>query len=116
MKLLILGAALAAQNGVMFPPSAPQARDMPTPFTLRPAPEASGDPLTMPNALGSRPGCLPLVVQVARDKRDRPGSRLDQQPPAQLLLAVDRHVDGCREATIIRNVGPRSPLLDVPPR
>ena len=105
MKLLILGAILAAQAGVISPPTTPESRGMPNPFTHTPPGKET---------FGFGPGCLPLIQQVAGDKRERPGSRLDQQPPAQLLLAVDRHVDGCREATIInRNVGPRSPLLEL---
>ena len=90
---------------------------MPNPFTLVPPAEATGEPFRMPNALGSGPGCLPLVVQVAGDKRERPGNRLDQQPPAQLLLAVDRHVDGCREVTFVRrNVAPATRPLGQPAR
>ena len=115
MKLLILGAILATQAGSVSPPAAPEARDAPDPLTLAPPAQDTDSPFRMPNAFGSGPGCLPLIVQVAGEKRDPPGSRLDQQPPAQLLLAVDRHVDGCREVTIInRNVGPRSPLLELP--
>ena len=60
----------------------------------------------MPNAHRNLPGCLPIVQQVAGENRVHRGTRLDQQPPAKLLLAVDRHVDGCREVTIVRgNIG-----------
>ena len=115
MKLLIFGAILAAQAGVISPPATPEARDLPNPFTLTPPAEEPDGPFKTPNLLGSEPGCLPLIQQALGEKRAPPGGRLDQQPPAQLQLAVDRHVNGCREFTFInRNVGPRSPLLDLP--
>lgn len=76
MKLLILAATMA------LPAAAPQ-------------PAAQ-------NVFRETPGCLPIPQQVAGEKRDYRGTRLDRQPPAQLLLAVDRRVNGCPEATIIR--------------
>ena len=51
----------------------------------------------------SRPGCTPIVVQVAGEDREYRGTRLDQQPPAQLLYAVDREIDGCREVTFVHD-------------
>jgi hypothetical protein len=55
-----------------------------------------------------RPGCTPIVVQVAGEDREYRGTRLGQQPPARLLYAVDRRVDGCREVTFVneQRVGP----------
>ena len=55
-----------------------------------------------------RPGCTPIVVQVAGEDREYRGTRLDQQPPARLLYAVDRRVNGCREVTFVneRRIGP----------
>lgn len=84
MKLLVLAATL-------LPPAA-------TPGAL---PADSPRPAAQ-NVLGDRPGCVPIPQQVAGEMREYRGSRLDQQPPAQLLLAVDRRVNGCPEATIIR--------------
>jgi hypothetical protein len=52
------------------------------------------------NVYRSRSGCVPIAQQVARGER-RNGTRLDQQPPGQGFLAVDRMVDGCREVTLI---------------
>lgn len=65
----------------------------------------------MPNAFErERPGCLPIVQQIAGENREYSGSRLDQQPPARLLFAVDRQVDGCREVTFVheRRIGGRA--------
>lgn len=53
----------------------------------------------------TRPGCLPIPQQVSGDKsemRRNRGTRLNEEPPAQLLLAVDRRINGCAEATVIR--------------
>ena len=52
------------------------------------------------NVYRMRPGCVPVQQQVARGER-RHGTRLDQQPPGQAFLAVDRMVDGCREVALI---------------
>jgi hypothetical protein len=65
----------------------------------------------MPNAHDrDQRGCRPIARQVAGEDRVHNGTRLDQQPAAQLMLAVDRQVAGCREVTIIRrNVGTATP-------
>lgn len=57
---------------------------------------------SMPNAMTARPGCTPIAQQVAGEDRPPVGSRLDRQPPAHLLFAVDRQVGGCREVTFVR--------------
>ncbi len=88
MKLLIVAAAI-----VLLPAATPGVLTVPT--------TARADPAAQ-NAFRDREGCLPIPQQVAGEKREYRGTRLDQQPPAQLLLAVDRRVNGCREATIIR--------------
>jgi hypothetical protein len=60
----------------------------------------------MPNVHFQPPGCLPIARQVAGENRVHRGTRLDRQPQAKLLLAVDRQVEGCREVTIVRgNIG-----------
>jgi hypothetical protein len=71
----------------------------------------------MPNAFSDRDGCTPISVQVAGEDREYRGTRLDQQPPARMLYAVDRRVDGCREVTFVneRRIGPASEA-DRPPR
>jgi hypothetical protein len=48
-----------------------------------------------------RAGCVPIARQIAGPDRPAVGPRLDQQPPAKALLAVDRQVGGCREVTLI---------------
>ncbi len=67
-----------------------------------------------------RPGCTPIVVQVAGEDRESRGTRLDQQPPARLLYAVDRQVDGCREVTFVNDerIGaePLAPEAEPAPR
>lgn len=80
MKLLILAATLTLPAG--------------TP--------AAGPQTAAPDVFRDRRGCVPIPQQVAGETREYRGTRLDQQPPAQLLLAVDRRVNGCPEATIIR--------------
>lgn len=55
----------------------------------------------MPNALAERADCTPIVRQVSGENRPAVGQRLDRQPPARALLAVDRQVDGCREVTFV---------------
>jgi hypothetical protein len=106
MKLAILAAAL------LLPASAP-APDAP------PAQAKAPDQLGIQNAHSDRAGCTPIVQQVAGENRVYRGTRLDQQPPAQLLLAVDRQVGGCREVTFLRrNVAPGSsmPRVDSDPK
>lgn len=74
------------------------------------APNASPEPQQAArNMLDEpRPGCTPIVVQVAGEDREYRGTRLDQQPPTRLLNAVDRRVDGCREVTFVNDqrIGP----------
>jgi hypothetical protein len=68
------------------------------------APErpARAQPADTPIVSPDRPSCTPIRQQVAGENRAYPGTRLDQQPPAQLLYAVDRQVGGCREVTFVR--------------
>lgn len=89
MKIALIAAAL------MLPMTQPA--EAPQRGFDQPSPMFSTRQLTP-----DRAGCTPIAVQVAGEDRNYRGTRLDQQPPAQLLLAVDREVDGCREATIIR--------------
>ena len=75
------------------------------------SPEAPDEPRAvaepqphMPNAfVRERPGCMPIVQQVAGENREYRGRTLDQQPPARLLYAVDRQVNGCREVTFVHD-------------
>ncbi len=87
MKLLILAATL------LLPAATPEAPPAAAPARVEPAAQ---------NIFRDRDGCLPIPQQVAGEKREYRGTRLDQQPPAHLLLAVDRRVNGCPEATLLR--------------
>lgn len=92
MKFAILAAALALTGA-----SAPRA-----PETA--APSAPGpDAFDRMNRLGALPGCVPIAQQVSGENRRYDGTRLDRQPPGQVLLAVDRQVDGCHEAVLLRD-------------
>ena len=107
MKLAILAAAL------LLPASAPAPQTVPG---QTPAPAQAEQPTLnrTPNAHNDRPGCTPIVQQVAGEDRKYRGTRLNEQPPAQLLLAVDRQVGGCREVTLLRrNVAPGSAMPQV---
>lgn len=107
MKLVILAAAL------VLPASAPGTRIAAPEQTVDAPARPSPERFDANNAHSDRKGCIPIVQQVAGEDREYRGTRLDQQPPAQLLLAVDREVNGCREATIIRrDIGP----TPAPPR
>ena len=103
MKTALLVAALAAQATV--PAQAPNAEAVPERKQSAPSPNRP-----MPNAFSDNEGCTPIVVQVAGEDREYRGTRLDQQPPARMLYAVDRRVDGCREVTFVneRRIGPAS--------
>lgn len=94
MKIALLVAALVAQ--ATAPAQAPTAE---TPADQQ-ALWTESDQHT-PNAFQSNPGCTPIAVQVSGENRRYEGNRLDQQPPARMLLAVDRQVNGCREVTFV---------------
>ena len=55
-----------------------------------------------PNLYADRDGCTSIPRQVAGEDRRYGSTRLDQQPPGQLLLAVHRTVDGCPVVTFAR--------------
>jgi len=97
MKIALLVAALAVQAA--------------TPAQAPPSEAPADQQRSTPNAFHGGKGCTPIVVQVAGEDRDYRGTRLDQQPPAQLLYAVDRQVAGCREVTFVngRRVGSAEP-------
>ena len=110
MKIALLVVALAAQATVpaQAPTSeTPAAQQRAWPDTIR----------GTANVFSDAPGCTPIVVQVAGDNRSYEGTRLDRQPPARLLLAVDRQVDGCREVTFVtdRRIGPEPFALETEP-
>lgn len=63
------------------------------------APAPGAQPLATPNLYAAMPGCPSIQRQVAGEDKEYRGTRLDQQPPGKLLLAVDREVEGCRVVT-----------------
>ncbi len=89
------------------------------PRTDQPAP-ADAPPQTRPhsfdrmNVMPNRPDCVSIPRQVAGEDRRYDGTRLDQQPPGRLILAVDRRVNGCPEVTFVnrqrRSAGPVFPV------
>jgi hypothetical protein len=104
MKFVILAAAL------LLPASAPAPEAVPA----RPEQADAPDTHRTPNAHQDQPGCTPILQQVAGEDRKYRGTRLNEQPPAQLLAAVDRQVGGCREVTFLRrNVAPGTAMPQV---
>ena len=96
MKLLILSALLL--------PAASAAQNAPPGGAEAPRTQSRGPDQAMPVLGQPRAGCMPIVQQVSGEKREYRGTRLDQQPPARMLYAVDRQVDGCREATFVNEM------------
>ncbi len=113
MKLIIAAAlVLPITAAAEAPPAAkPQSA---TPVQL--APPNSPDAM---NVYRDLPGCRPILRQVQErskrpDVRGRESRTLDREPAAHLLLAVDRHVGGCREVTFLRrNAAPGSVMPNV---
>ena len=97
MKIVLLAAMLALPLG-----GAPETRT-----ERAAAPPATDSDRRIPNFLGEREGCTPIVVQVAGEDREYRGTRLDQQPPARMIYAVDREVEGCREVSFVNEVDRR---------
>ena len=92
MKLILLSALLLpAASAAQAPSPAP---------TPAPAPTAA-----MPNLLSSGGArCMPIAQQIAAETKRLRGAdahRLDREPAAHLLVAVDRQVSGCREVTFV---------------
>ena len=85
LALLCIGAA------------APQAEPAPAPAQT--APELNPHGFDRMNVMSARPGCVSIPRQVTGEDRRYDGTRLDQQPPGRLILAVDRRVNGCPEVT-----------------
>lgn len=105
---LIIAAALVLPIGAAAeaPPAKPEA--------LAPLNPTRAD---MPNLLGvGRSGCPSIAHQIAEanrshEERADEARTLDREPAAHLLLAVDRHIDGCRQVTFVRrNVAPGSAM------
>ena len=110
MKLFILAAALILPTSAPAPAPAPAPEAAPA----RPAQAKRPGLHRTPNVHRDLPGCRPIAQQVAGEDRKYRGTRLNEQPPAQLLAAVDRQVDGCREVTFLRrNVAPGSTMPQV---
>ncbi|HYD11586.1 MAG TPA: hypothetical protein VEC11_01935 [Allosphingosinicella sp.] len=72
-------------------------RGEPAPMPAQTAPELNPHSFDRMNVMRARPNCESIPRQVAGDDRRYDGTRLDQQPPGRLILAVERHVNGCPE-------------------
>lgn len=109
MKLVILVAALAVQAGSAPAPSQPDPNEQRRPAMTLPSAPGMDRLFNMPNVATQPPGCRTILQQVqdeALRNRDGEFRTLDREPPASLLLAVDRQIDGCREPTFVRrNIG-----------
>ena len=91
MKLAILAAALLLPGA-----SAPQAGER-APQTLPPLERSD-----RMNLFRGLPNCVPIPGPVAGPLRqDNDSTRLDRLPPGRVLLAVERRIDGCREAVLL---------------
>jgi len=110
---------LIAAAALLLPITA--AAETPPSSTVRPVkPQSVQVPVNperaqMPNLLDNGgPGCPSILRQVQGEDRPLVGTRLDRQPGAHLLLAVDRHVEGCRKVTFLRrNAAPGSVMPNV---
>jgi hypothetical protein len=115
MKLVIAAAMLAAGAPPAAAPS-PAAQGQPAPSG--PAEDFQSDRM---NVHRNMAGCKSVLRQVQEEGKSAADRRaesrtLDREPPAHLLLAVDRHVGGCREVTFLRrNAAPGSRMPDVAP-
>jgi hypothetical protein len=89
---------LAAQIAAAVPPAL-----VSTEVHQFPAPQRTSE---TPNLLREPAYCRrDLAIPTAVDRRWRAvPETLDKQPPAQVELAVDRSLGGCRVRTVIRNV------------
>jgi len=111
MKLVVLAAALLIAGPPPAEAPEPGRAAAPAPWM----PGGSG----MPNAFAQNPACTPILRQVQeenkrREERAGEARTLGREPPAHLLLAVDRHVGGCREVTFLRrNVAPGTSMPQV---
>jgi hypothetical protein len=112
MKLVIVAAALLVAGAP--PATAPQ------PAPVEPGPATSVPrPSDGMNFHRGRAGCTPILRQVQEaskraDVRRNEARTLDREPPAHLLLAVDRQVNGCREVTFVRrNIAPGGPTPEI---
>ena len=85
--------------GAAAPPS-----DQAAPAPAQSAPELNPHGFDRMNVMPARPDCLSIPRQVAGEDRRYDGTRLDQQPPGRLILAVERHVNGCPEVVFANEV------------
>jgi hypothetical protein len=75
--------------------AAPQASQPAAP----PAPDGQASPFDRMNVMRTSRDCVSIPRQVSGEDRRYEGTRLDQQPPGRMILAVERRVNGCPEVT-----------------
>ena len=90
---LCIGAA--PPNGA--PPPAPVA-------PAQTAPELNPHSFDQMNLMRERSNCESIPRQVAGEDRRYDGTRLDQQPPGRMILAVQREVAGCPEVAFANDI------------
>jgi len=100
---LIMTVALLLPLTAAAPPAEP----------AKPAPVPSARVAAdMPNFSAGRPDCPSFARQIAEEtkawrERALEARTLNREPPAHLLLAVDRHENGCHKLTFVRrNIAP----------
>ena len=89
--LLPLTAAAAAPHPAATGQAAPHGE-------IRVGEAPTNDPMNM---YRQGPGCTPIERQVMGENRHYSGTRLDQEPPGRLILAVDRRVGECHEVVMV---------------
>jgi hypothetical protein len=92
VTLLPLAAAAAA------PHHSGTGRAAPPHGNIRVGEAPANDPM---NFFRQGPGCVPIQRQVMGENRHYSGTRLDQEPPGRMILAVDRQVNGCHEVALL---------------
>ena len=67
-----------------------------------PSPQDSFTPYPYVGAFGDDRECTDVRVRHAEETKNIRGQRLGELPPGDLILAVDREIDGCRKPVIVR--------------
>ena len=81
--------------------AAPQHADHHSSARIAAAPQGKEPIIDSMNRFSQGPGCTSIPRQVMGEARRYPGTRLDQEPPGRLILAVDRMVGGCHEVALV---------------
>jgi hypothetical protein len=99
MKMLVIAALMLPLTGAAAQGPEQAQSERTAPAQLPPS------ELTARNLLDNGASNCRSYTQQISDVNKRLGNearRLNQEPPAHMFLAVDRHVGGCREVTLVR--------------